>query len=113
MSAPSLNYQLAYASGNAVNAFTLHDANGAVVTPASIANVASGGYTAVGVATFSGSDSAASGSPITLTAPGNYRLSTTSRHHDQCFVGNATQNIASRPGAAFGAGVRVRGGKGR
>jgi nucleoid DNA-binding protein len=82
MSAPSLNYQLAYASGNAINAFTLHDANGAVITPASIANVASGGYTAIGTATFSGSSSAASGSPITLTAPGNYRLSTTGTFTD-------------------------------
>ena len=75
MSAPSLNYQLAYASGNAVNAFTLHDASGAVITLASIADVDSSGFVAVGIATFSGS-------PITLTAPGNYRLSTTGTFTD-------------------------------
>jgi hypothetical protein len=77
MSAPSLNYQLAYASGNAIHPFTLHDANGAVVTPARIADVASGGYAAADLATFSGSGSdPISGSPITLTTPGHYRLTT-------------------------------------
>ncbi len=78
MSASSQNYQLAYPSGNAVNAFTLHNAAGAVITPTSIADVDSGGFVAVGTATFSGSSSdPISGSPITLTAPGNYRLSAT------------------------------------
>lgn len=78
MSAPSLNYQLTYASGNAVNAFTLHDANGALITPASIASVGGGGYAAVGTVTFDGAASVPiSGSPITLTTPGHYRLITT------------------------------------
>lgn len=77
MSATSLNYQLAYPSGNAVNSFTLYNAAGAAITPASVANVDSSGYTAIGNVTFSGSNGTASGSPITLTAPGSYRLSTT------------------------------------